>query len=92
MKTKDKFALIVGIAMGLCVIFTISILLWGMFEDEKEDDYCLGLYPSEISETSIYANSWSESGGVESGYIRCCRRYYENHESQSECEIFIYND
>jgi len=69
-------------ALGIFILLILSLFILSEIDEKKKDDYCLGLYPSKISEPSVWGNSWSEYHNVENGYIRCCRYYYENHERE----------
>ena len=84
-----KILKIFGLCLfGIFVLFMIGITIYGLVEGEREDDYCERVYPSKISEQSVSGNSWSETSRVKSGYVRCCRYYWEEYEKKDECQIF----
>jgi len=74
----------------MLVLFIVGLSLYGMIEDERENNYCEKLFLSPITEPSVFVNSWGETSRVENGYIRCCRYKWEEHEKKKECQIFPY--
>lgn len=83
---KIMFGLTITIVIG----FVLSIMIYGGISSYKEYTYCKNNYPPRISEISFNDNSWGTVSGIENGYIRCCRYYYELHEKKTECQVLPY--
>ena len=78
---------IIWIAIAIFVTIVLIVLIVSMIQDEMKVRFCSKVYPSEIFGLN---KQWMTTSGVEVGYVKCCRYYYENHEEQKECKIFKY--
>ena len=86
MKKENEFKIVfIVIAVFVTIIFIVFIVF--VIQDEKKVRFCSKVYPSEIVGLN---KQWMTTSGVEVGYVKCCRYYYENHEEQKECKIFEY--
>lgn len=88
---KGKKGNLLGVVLlAIFVIFIVSVVLYGSYSDNKDNNYCEGLYKSQINEPSTFKHSWGEIRNIEKGFIKCCRRVIDNHEKIIECKIFPY--
>lgn len=72
----------------LAVLVLVIVINFKSYTSESIDnDFCEDIFPSPIA-TDINDYSSSKTYGVESGYIECCRWYYEDHYLKKECEVF----
>lgn len=89
-KIKDWIVEIIVVAIiGTVVIGLGWSLISDQYEKKQLDKNCLALFPSPLKK-DIYNRKlvWHDNFNVEEGYIKCCRRYAEDHEIKQECEIF----
>lgn len=93
MKQKTKDTIGMSITGGIIVLLIVGVV-WSICSEnailDQRNEYCGELFPSPLEEKDNLNRKlvWGELVDVENGYIRCCRRYSENHEIKKECEIF----
>jgi len=90
-KKDSWFGIIIGIWISLLVF---ALLIAGNFlviDDQRKDNYCEKVYPARVDIDDFHNPVWSSNEyQLETGYVYCCRVYWENHMKSEECEIFKY--
>lgn len=97
MKEKTKDVIVISIIV-IVVFAVIGGLGWELYNNAnqkyQDDKFCEYLFLSPLEKDNLGKDhlgrkvAWGELNDIEEGYIRCCRRYAENHEIKEECEIF----
>lgn len=78
-------------AFGIILLATIAFALM-LYDDTIKNDYCSKKFPSPIKEISYFAHAWGSTGNIETGYIKCFRKYVNKstHEIEIETKIIKY--
>lgn len=85
------FAGLIICGLALLVVFST---VFTSIEKEKREEFCSEIYPSELPENVMLNPLLYEKAGtreLETGYVKCFKYYYENHELKREEKIFPYN-
>jgi len=91
-KTETIIKYIFGSLCAFLVCFIILGFILSLVEENKEDNFCEEIFTSPLKEYTMPGrNSWASDITIEEGYVKCCRRYWNNHEIDNECKVFPYH-